>query len=93
MAKAAAGACSPLPARYRLDPPMHHAQLLYPAGFAGCWLGYDLSLPARVHRCTGASYTHSGRLSRLFGCSPSLVVFRYLLPNRLVATITSAVLP
>jgi hypothetical protein len=36
---------------------------------------------------------HSGKLSRLFGCSLSFSVFRYLFPYWLTATITHTDLP
>lgn len=36
---------------------------------------------------------HSGRLSRLFGCSPSFSVFKYLLPAALTATMTQTDCP
>ena len=65
-----------------------------------------VSVTATSSPCSGRSATgcragpttmdtqgHSGRLSRLFGCSPSFSVFKYLLPGALTATITRTAWP
>lgn len=53
----------------------------------------DCSTKACLEKTIDLNHRHSGRLKRLFGCSPSLVVFRYLLPAALLATTTQTDCP
>src|ERR1051325_706677 len=52
-------------------------------------LSHYCSLEFDAHKVI--DYRHSGRLNKLFGCSPSVSVLIYLLPKRLRATMTFTV--